>query len=206
MPPKFRFTREEIVHAALALTAEGGAKAVTARALAAKLGSSAKPIFGLFENMEELQRAVLAAAFEKYSRFIAAEMTKGEYAPYKASGMAYIRFARDERELFKLLFMRERSREEQLSATNDDVKPLLQLIIKNTGMTEAVIAGALFGVAQDVIGLGSFLELLFGFGVTGVVVGMVAHGQLAIGFFDLVLAGAAVHPQNFVIVSLCHGL
>ena len=93
MPPKFRFTREEIVHAALALTAEGGAKAVTARALAAKLGSSAKPIFGLFENMEELQRAVLAAAFEKYSRFIAAEMTKGEYAPYKASGMAYIRLA-----------------------------------------------------------------------------------------------------------------
>lgn len=140
MPPKFRFTREEIVHAALALTAEGGAKAVTARALAAKLGSSAKPIFGLFENMEELQRAVLAAAFEKYSRFIAAEMTKGEYAPYKASGMAYIRFARDERELFKLLFMRERSREEQLSATNDDVKPLLQLISKNTGMTEAEAA------------------------------------------------------------------
>ena len=125
MPPKFRFTREEIVHAALALTAEGGAKAVTARALAAKLGSSAKPIFGLFENMEELQRA---------------EMTKGEYAPYKASGMAYIRFARDERELFKLLFMRERSREEQLSATNDDVKPLLQLISKNTGMTEAEAA------------------------------------------------------------------
>jgi len=76
----------------------------------------------------------------------------------------------------------------------------------HAGMTEAVIAGALFGVAQDVIGLGSFLELLFGFGVTGVVVGMVAHGQLAIGFFDLVLAGAAVHPQNFVIVSLCHGL
>lgn len=136
MAPKFRFTREEIIDAALALTAEGGPKAVTARALAARLGSSAKPIFGLFENMEELQDAVLAAAFEKYERFIAAEMAKGEYKPYKASGMAYIHFARDERELFKLLFMRECSREEQRMPLQDDVKPLLELIRKNTGMSE----------------------------------------------------------------------
>ena len=42
MPTKFRFTREEIVHAALALTAEGGAKAVTARALAAVTWSRAR--------------------------------------------------------------------------------------------------------------------------------------------------------------------
>lgn len=137
MPPKFRFTREEIIDAALALTAEGGPKAVTARALAARLGSSAKPIFGLFENMEELQRAVLAAAFEKYERYLATEMARGEYKPYKASGMAYIHFARDERELFKLLFMRERSREEQMSPPQDDVKPLIELICKNTGMSEA---------------------------------------------------------------------
>ena len=76
----------------------------------------------------------------------------------------------------------------------------------HAGMTEAVIAGALFGVAQHVIGLGGFLELLFGFGITGVVVGMVAHGQLAVGFFDLLFAGVAFHPQNFVIVSLYHDL
>lgn len=137
MPPKFRFTREEIIDAALALTAEGGPKAVTARALAARLGSSSKPIFGLFENMEELQHAVLAAAFEKYNRFIAAEMARGEYPPYKASGMAYIHFARDERELFKLLFMRERSSEEQKRPPQDDVKPLIALICRNTGMSEA---------------------------------------------------------------------
>lgn len=136
MPPKFRFTREEIVNAALALTEEGGPNAVTARALAARLGSSAKPIFGLFESMEALQRAVLAAAFEKYERFLAAEMARGEYKPYKASGMAYIHFARDERELFKLLFMRERSREEQRDTPHEDVKPLLRLICQNTGMTE----------------------------------------------------------------------
>lgn len=33
-------------------------------------------------------------------------MESGEYPPYKASGMAYIDFARREKHLFRLLFMR----------------------------------------------------------------------------------------------------
>ena len=40
MPPKFKFTREEIIQAALDLTRESGIAAVTARRLGAKLGSS----------------------------------------------------------------------------------------------------------------------------------------------------------------------
>lgn len=41
------------------------------------------------------------------------DMASGKYPPYKASGMAYIRFAREEKELFKLLFMRDRTSEEK---------------------------------------------------------------------------------------------
>lgn len=67
MPPKFKFTREEIIQAALDLTRESGIAAVTARGLGAKLGSSVKPIFSLFENMEEVQNEVLKAA-EKLSQ------------------------------------------------------------------------------------------------------------------------------------------
>ena len=39
MPPKCRFTREEIIQAALDLTAEKGVGALTARSLAQRLGS-----------------------------------------------------------------------------------------------------------------------------------------------------------------------
>ena len=53
MPPKFKFTREQIVAAALEVTRKNGITGLTARGLAAELGSSAKPIFGLFQNMEE---------------------------------------------------------------------------------------------------------------------------------------------------------
>ena len=51
MPPKPKFTKEEIVTAALNITREKGIDAVTAREIAAKLGSSARPIFTVFRNM-----------------------------------------------------------------------------------------------------------------------------------------------------------
>ena len=112
MPRSFLFTREEIVQAALALTREGGIGAVTARALGAKLGTSSKPIFSLFQSMDEVQQAVLQAADEVYHAYLREHMARGDYPPYKASGMAYIRFAKEEKELFKLLYMRDRSAEQ----------------------------------------------------------------------------------------------
>ena len=102
MPPKVKFSREEIIAAALDIVREGGLTALTARSLAAKLGSSAKPVFGLFENMQEVQTEVMIAANAEYQSFLRTEMMRGTYKPYKASGMAYIRFAKEEKELFKL--------------------------------------------------------------------------------------------------------
>ena len=133
MPPKCRFTREQIIQAALELTAEKGIGALTARGLAQRLGSSAKPIFGLFTNREEGQQEVLKAADQRYQAYLQEDMSAGQYPPYKASGMAYIRFAREQRELFKLLFMRDRTHEEK--AAGDELEALLGLIQKNMGLS-----------------------------------------------------------------------
>ena len=133
MPPKCRFTREEIMQAALDLTAEKGVGALTARGLAQRLGSSAKPIFGLFANMEEVQQEVVKAANLRYQEYLRQDMSAGRYPPYKASGMAYIRFAREQKELFKLLFMRDRTHEEK--AAGDELEALLGLIQKNMGLS-----------------------------------------------------------------------
>ena len=48
MPPKPKFTKEEIVAAALELVSANGIEALTARELSAYLGSSARPIFTVF--------------------------------------------------------------------------------------------------------------------------------------------------------------
>ena len=135
MPPKFKFTKDEITNAALNVTRKNGISGLTARALATELGCSVKPIFGLFKNMEEVQQEVLIAANLLYQNYLQEDMTKGKYPPYKASGMAYIRFAKEERELFRLLFMRDRSNE-KIEENKEEIKPLMQLIQQNLGISE----------------------------------------------------------------------
>ena len=135
MPPKFKFTKDEITNAALNVTQNNGISGLTARALAAELGCSVKPIFGLFKNMEEVQQEVLAAANLLYQNYLQKDMQKGQYPPYKASGMAYIRFAKEQKELFKLLFMRDRS-SEKIEENKGEIMPLMQLIQKNLGISE----------------------------------------------------------------------
>ena len=135
MPPKCKFTREQVVEAALAVTRAQGAEAVTARSVAAGLGASPKVIFSLFRNMEELHAEVLRAADSLYRRRISEGMSSGEYPPYKGSGMAYVRFAREEKQLFRLLFMRDRS-SETIGEDRESVRPQLELIEKNLGLDE----------------------------------------------------------------------
>lgn len=112
MPPKVRITKEDIVNTAVELVREQGVQAFNARAVAAGLGCSTQPVFSNFTTMEELQRAALEAAYGRYLAFLQGEADKGEYPPYKAYGIAYIRFAQEEKELFKWLFMRDREGEE----------------------------------------------------------------------------------------------
>ena len=136
MPRKFLFSREQIVDGALSLVRKHGIDALTARALADTLGTSTKPIFGLFRNMEEVHNAVLCAASALYNDRIHTEMTRGVFPPYKASGMAYIRFAREERQLFRLLFMRDRSHETIDDAkSRAEVEPFVRIIAQNTGIS-----------------------------------------------------------------------
>lgn len=135
MPRKFMFTREKILAAALELVREQGIAGVTARALGERLGSSSKPIFSLFRNMEDVQKEIIRAADAVYQGYLKEEMESKKYPAYKASGMAYIRFAREEKELFKLLFMRDRSGE-KIEENREAVRPLLELIEQNTGLSE----------------------------------------------------------------------
>ena len=105
MPPKIKITKEDIVLAAVDIVRQSGPAAINARTLASNLNCSTQPIFSNFATMEELHTAVSNQAQLLYHEYIDREMASQEHPVYKASGMAYIRFAKEERELFKLLFM-----------------------------------------------------------------------------------------------------
>lgn len=137
MPRKNMFTREQIVSSALELVREQGMEALTARGLGEKLGASSKPIFSWFRSMEQVQAAVMEAADQVYQTYLKSGMQEGKYPPFKAAGMAYIRFAKEEKQLFRLLFMRDRSHEPHQEKEGAEVAALMtELVQKNAGLNE----------------------------------------------------------------------
>ena len=105
MPPRVKFMKEEIVEAALRVTREGGIDSLTARSLAAELGASTRPMFTYFETVDELKHEVYEAAKGIYKTYI--ERGLAEPVPFLGVGQNTIRFAREEPELFRLLFLQK---------------------------------------------------------------------------------------------------
>lgn len=134
MPPACRFTREQIVAAALAITRERGFDAVTARAIADTLHSSSKVIFSAFSGMDDLLAATIDAADAQYRAYSADFVRDSADPPYKAVGTAYIRFARTEPNLFHLLYMRDRRREDH-SGDAENIAVLVDFLMAKLSLT-----------------------------------------------------------------------
>ncbi len=133
MPPKVKVTKEEVIKSTLELVKTNGAQAINARAIASALNCSTQPIFSNFSTMKELEKSVITSSYECYRRFIKDEVEAGKYPKYKSYGMAYLRFAREEKELFKLLFMRDRTGED--TSKSPDFEESVQMIVELCGLT-----------------------------------------------------------------------
>lgn len=107
MPPSVRFSREAVLNAAYQLIRREGPAALNARSVAKELGGSTQPIFRLFTNMDDLKASVIEQALQDWKNKLRMRMQDSAF-PYLSIGMSYLIFARDEPELFKLLFMRDR--------------------------------------------------------------------------------------------------
>lgn len=124
MPAKKQVPKEAILEAAFTILKKDGFESVNARNLANALKCSTQPIYLSFKGMDELKEALYPLAENVYQDYIRKELKKAESPPYKAGGMAYIRFAKEEKHLFKFLFMRERS-ETQM---DDEKKYLMETV------------------------------------------------------------------------------
>ncbi len=133
MPPKVKTTKEDIINTALEIVKKSGAQSINARNIASVLNCSTQPIFSNFKTMDDLRYEVVKKADKLCQDYMQREVEKGEYPPYKASGMAYIRFAKEQKELFKLLYMRDRTQETfiEQSEINDKMESIVH---SNTGL------------------------------------------------------------------------
>ena len=121
MPPKAKFTKEEIINAAFDIVRKNGLLSLTARTLGAKLGSSARPIFTVFTGMEEVIAEVKACARKEYNKYINVAFEQADDKPFKMVGYMFIKFAQDEPYLFRMLFMSD----EFASMDSNSVLPLI---------------------------------------------------------------------------------
>lgn len=110
MARKLRYDREAVLDGAFALVRREGLEALNARALAHELGCSTQPIFRAFSSMDELRDAVVDCAMACYTSQIEHSASL-DPRPYKGTGLAYIRFATEEPQLFRMLFMCDRRTE-----------------------------------------------------------------------------------------------
>lgn len=134
MPPTVRFTRDAVLHAACQLMRREGMEALNARAIAKELGGSTQPIFRLFTNMEDLHRELILYVARQFQAHAEADMAQSD-SPYIQLCTTYLLYGRDEPELFKLLFMRDRISEGQYSdQTNSDL--VFNIIKKETPLDD----------------------------------------------------------------------
>ncbi len=137
MPPKAKYSKEQIVAAAFEIVRRDGPEALTARSLGTKLGSSARPIFTVFQNMEEVQSEVKKAAKALYTEYV--ERGLAEEKSFRGVGKQYILFAIREPKLFQLLFMSEQKEGTMLYTVlpliDDNYTKILESIKKDYGIT-----------------------------------------------------------------------
>jgi AcrR family transcriptional regulator len=102
-----RETETAILEAARDILAEGGLDALSMRALAGRVGLSATAIYHWFKGKEDLVDRVVLHGFQRSEAYMweaIEELPVGSMDRVAALGEAYIRFAHENREYFKIIF------------------------------------------------------------------------------------------------------
>lgn len=155
--------KQDIVKAAFEILRTEGFGQVSVRNVAKKLNCSTKPIYFQFENMLELKGELKTLAEKKYIEITAA--SKGKFNnDYVSHGMAYITFARDEKHLFRYLYLNGRDDKAKLQIDDVNYESIITAIIARYNITKEQATALHFDMAIYSYGLAvmvntGFIEL-----------------------------------------------
>ena len=136
MPPKARITKEMVIEAGLNIVRKEGAEALNVRRAAAELGCSTQPVMYHYKTVGELKADVYAAADGFHTNYIMTPDT-GTADPGLSIGLRYIRFANEEKHLFRFLFQTGKFRNTDLRDLiySDELAPMIQAVCGQTGLS-----------------------------------------------------------------------
>jgi AcrR family transcriptional regulator len=137
LPPKIKVTEEDIVGTALRIVREKGFENLNARDLAKELGCSVHPIFRVFNSMEGLKAEIYKRAEQIYNQQMQSAMESGKDG-FLGVGLTYINFARNEKNLFRLLFMSDAFHEQgilDIVGTTEGDDEVIAMLCQMTGLS-----------------------------------------------------------------------
>lgn len=137
MPPKVKVVKEDIIDAAIRMVREKGIEALNARELAKEIGCSVHPIFRVFNSMEGLKTAVYQGAENIYNERMISAGEQGENG-FLNMGLTYIDFAKNEKNLFKLLFMSDAFKEQgimEIAGNTEGDDEVIEMLSQGTGLS-----------------------------------------------------------------------
>ncbi len=108
--------KEGLVQTALEMLGKEGLEAITLRELSARLGTSRSAIYRHFTGKEQLMKAVILAGFELLNEAIEPYFNDKESAlldRFHSMGIAYVTFATENPNLYRLLFGVDMSEERE---------------------------------------------------------------------------------------------
>ena len=210
MPPKPKYTKEEIVNAAFDLTREKGIDAVVAREVGKRLNTSSSPIFTIWSSMEELKEDVRRLAIQKYREYMADIF---DYFPsFKEFGMRCVGFAVEEPNLFRLLFLTKREEHSPYVRFKQEFEsifiPLVEEIMSQFGLSKSDAEDLLSqmiifanGIAAYVLtDENSFSRETVSRDLSQVCIGIVLIKKLGDGSIDMSAAKALANSYDFATI------
>lgn len=129
MPPRPKFSREKIIKIACKIVKKEGIEAITARNLGDKLGSSARPIFTVFRNMNEVKWEVRNAALRDFKKYL---IESEDLIPaFKDIAVKTVMYSLVEPQLFKALFVWDDLEETDSQKTVCNLSGVEEIYIKS---------------------------------------------------------------------------
>jgi AcrR family transcriptional regulator len=157
MPPKVKVTKEQIIEASISIIRENGTESLNARAIADKIGCSVHPIFRIYKSMDVVKTEVLKETEQIYNKMMFAAMMEPVNG-FAQMGLAYIEFAKTEKNLFKLLFMTDafasKSMLDIVGSTEGDDE-VIDMLCKMTGLNAALSKELYAGIWLTTHGIAS---------------------------------------------------
>ena len=135
MPAKKQITTEKILSEALKIVRERGIDNLNMRTLAKACNCSTQPIYLSYKGMDDLKTDINNEITHLFEKCIEREIASGKYVQYKAVGMGYIKFAKEEKELFKYLMMTNHQEDKTWMKLSYDVST--NIIKKDYGLIQS---------------------------------------------------------------------